>query len=363
MRVVLVDDEAPARARLRALLTEHREVTVVGEADNADAARAAVSALRPDVIFLDIEMPAERGTDLAATLGEPRPFIVFATAYERFAIDAFQYDPSDYLLKPVTRQRLSATLDRLSDKLRVRRDEERELSAAVRAQAHLLPRALPAPDGFAVAAVTLPARGVGGDFYDAALVDGGLAFVLGDVAGKGMAAGLIASSVHARWQSALDRRDRDLSATMLALHKDVLASTEGSRYATVFHGVLEPGTGVVRYVNAGHPAGLIITPGGIARATLAPTAPAVGLLDTADFAAADCRLEPDETLLVVSDGVIEAHDEAGTEFDPSLLASLTARHHADVQTLADAVVDAVRRHRGTDQTQDDVTVLAVRRSG
>ena len=95
IRVVLVDDEAPARARLTALLAETGGVTVVGEAANADDARAVITRLAPDVVFLDIEMPAERGTELAASLPEPRPFVVFATAYERFAVEAFQYDASD----------------------------------------------------------------------------------------------------------------------------------------------------------------------------------------------------------------------------------------------------------------------------
>ena len=131
----------------------------------------------PDVLFLDIEMPAERGTELAATLPEPRPFIVFATAYERFAVDAFQYDAADYLLKPVTRQRLQATLDRLRHKLRARHEAAREVDDAVRAQSFLLPRTLPDVPGFAVSARTLPARAVGGDFYDAEFVDDEVAFV------------------------------------------------------------------------------------------------------------------------------------------------------------------------------------------
>ena len=177
MRVVVVDDEAPARTRLTALLHEFGGVQVVGEAENADAARAAVAALAPDVLFLDIEMPAERGTELAATLPEPRPFIVFATAYERFAVDAFQYDAADYLLKPVTRQRLQATLDRLRHKLRARHEATREVDDAVRAQSFLLPRSLPDVPGFAVSARTLPARAVGGDFYDAEFVDDEVAFV------------------------------------------------------------------------------------------------------------------------------------------------------------------------------------------
>ncbi len=361
IRAVVVDDEAPARARLKALLVEAGGLTVVGEAENADEAREAIARLAPDVVFLDIEMPAERGTELAASLPEPRPFIVFATAYERFAVDAFQYDAADYLLKPVTRPRLQQTLDRLRVKLGVRKDSEREWSAAARAQAHLLPQALPAVPGYAMAARTLPARIVGGDFYDARLVEGQLAFVLGDVAGKGMAAGLIASSVQARWQAAMRQRDLTATEMMTALNRDVLASTEGSRYATLVHAVVEPGSGVVRYVNAGHPAPLIVGALGTAVITLEVTAPAVGLLDAPDFAGAACVLEPGHTLVVVSDGVTEARDSAGTDWDLSLIPALVARCDGEAEAVADAVITAVRDHRGRDQTQDDVTVFVLRR--
>ncbi len=363
MRALLVDDEAPARARLRALLIELGGVTVVGEAGDADAARAAVAAHAPDVLFLDIEMPAERGTALAASLPEPRPFVVFATAYERFAVDAFQYDAADYLLKPVTRQRLQATLDRLRSKLAARQEASRELDDAVRAQSFLLPRAMPVLPGFAVSARTLPARAVGGDFYDAELVDGRMAFVLGDVSGKGMAAGLIASSVQARWQAAIRQHDLSLVAMMRALNRDVMASTEGSRYATLVHGVLAPGTGEIQYVNAGHPPSLLVAADGRWAQMMDSTAPAVGLLEGAEFHVASHRLMPGETLIVMSDGVCEARDGRGEDFDVGCLGSLAARcPGADVNTLADEIVSTVRRHRGTDQAQDDVTVFIVRRT-
>ena len=363
MRVVLVDDEAPARARLTALLRELGSVQVVGEADNADEARAVVAAQTPDVVFLDIEMPAERGTELAASLREPRPLIVFATAYERFAVDAFQYDAADYLLKPVTRARLQATVDRLRQKLAVRQDTSRELADAVRAQAHLLPRALPDVPGYAMAARTLPARAVGGDFYDTCEIDGRLVFVLGDVSGKGMAAGLIASSVQARWEAAVRQRDFTLAAMMASLNRDVMASTEGSRYATLLHGVLSPDSGELRYVSAGHPDAVLVSGDGRWTLALASTAPAVGLIDGAEFPSALHTLRPGDTLVVMSDGVNEARNDAGLELDLARIAGLAATHRAAPPTvLADAVVDEVRRHRGTDQGQDDVTVFILRRT-
>ncbi len=362
MRAVLVDDEAPARARLRALLGEVGGVTVVAEADNADAARVQIAAHTPDVVFLDIEMPEERGTDLAASLPEPRPFVVFATAYERFAVDAFQYDAADYLLKPVTRQRLQATLGRLHSKIAARREAVRELAEASRAQAHLLPRVLPSLPGYALGAAILPARGVGGDFYAAVPVGPRLAMVLGDVSGKGMAAGLIASSVQARWEAALRHEDLALADMMTALNHDVFASTEGSRYATLVHVVLDPATGALRYVNAGHPPALVIDAAGHETARLSATAPAVGLLEAPSFPAATHALAPGDTLVVVSDGVTEALDAAGSEWDVTEVSHLVARHRHDAPALAAAVIDAIRTHRGAHQGQDDVTVLVLGRT-
>ena len=82
---------------------EVTDVVVVGEAADAIDARDAIAATRPDVVFLDIAMPQESGTVLAHSLPEPRPFIVFATAFDQYAVDAFAVDATDYLVKPITR--------------------------------------------------------------------------------------------------------------------------------------------------------------------------------------------------------------------------------------------------------------------
>jgi two-component system LytT family response regulator len=165
LRVFLVDDEPPARQRLRQLLAEVSDVVVVGEAGDAIEAQAAIADTHPDVVFLDIEMPQLSGTALAGSLPEPRPFIVFATAFDQYAVDAFAVDATDYLVKPITRARLSGTLARVRERLARRSDLERDLVAASTAQRLLLPRAMPTIDGYDSAAVTLPARGVGGDFF------------------------------------------------------------------------------------------------------------------------------------------------------------------------------------------------------
>ena len=115
LRVLLVDDEQPARERLRQLLSAFDEIEIAGEAEDGEQAVERIVELQPDLVFLDIQMPGCSGTEVAASLGSPRPKIVFCTAYDEYAVDAFELRAVDYLLKPVSRARLSKTLERLRE--------------------------------------------------------------------------------------------------------------------------------------------------------------------------------------------------------------------------------------------------------
>lgn len=112
---LLIDDEAPARRRLARLLEAHAaDVTVVGEAGDVPSARAALRRHRPDVLFLDVEMPGADGFALLRSLApEERPHVVFVTAYAAYAVDAFEAQALDYLVKPVEPDRLAQTVARL----------------------------------------------------------------------------------------------------------------------------------------------------------------------------------------------------------------------------------------------------------
>jgi two-component system, LytTR family, response regulator len=111
--VLIVDDEAPARDRLRMLLGELADVTVVGEAEDGVSAADRIATLEPQAVFLDIQMPGCSGLDVSASLPVPGPQIVFCTAFDRYAVDAFELNAVDYLLKPVTRARLAKAMDRV----------------------------------------------------------------------------------------------------------------------------------------------------------------------------------------------------------------------------------------------------------
>lgn len=113
MRVLIADDEAPAREYLRRLLASHADVEVVAEADNgADAIRLATS-IKPDVLLLDVQMPGGTGLEVAASLPGGHPAVIFCTAHDQHAVEAFELHAVDYLLKPITRARLSQALDRV----------------------------------------------------------------------------------------------------------------------------------------------------------------------------------------------------------------------------------------------------------
>jgi two-component system LytT family response regulator len=136
MRALIVDDEAPARDKLRRWLAEHADIEIAGEASDGLAAAAALESLKPDVAFLDIQMPGLSGLEIATQL-EPAdaPLIVFVTAFDEHAIKAFDLNAVDYLLKPYDKDRLRKTLERLRQRAGASRDAAR--SAVRTAREHL----------------------------------------------------------------------------------------------------------------------------------------------------------------------------------------------------------------------------------
>ncbi|WP_462249053.1 LytR/AlgR family response regulator transcription factor [Ekhidna sp.] len=116
MKALIVDDTRLARQELQFLLQNHKEVDVIGEAENADEAKSMIEELKPDLVFLDIQMPDKDGFELLEMLDEV-PQIIFTTAYSEYAIKAFDYNALDYLKKPITDDRLSVALQRVIENI------------------------------------------------------------------------------------------------------------------------------------------------------------------------------------------------------------------------------------------------------
>jgi two-component system LytT family response regulator len=112
MKAIIVDDERLARQELKTMLAEHKDIEVIAECANANEAKEKINLLKPDVVFLDIQMPGKNGLELAQEL-HPLPELIFITAHDEYALRAFEVNALDYLLKPVQPQRLAETLKKL----------------------------------------------------------------------------------------------------------------------------------------------------------------------------------------------------------------------------------------------------------
>jgi two-component system LytT family response regulator len=116
MKALLVDDERLARNELRRLLAAFPQIKIVGEASTAEQARELIGATQPELVFLDVQMPGETGLELLESLEPPVPRVIFTTAYDEFAVKAFELNALDYLLKPVDPARLITALARLEER-------------------------------------------------------------------------------------------------------------------------------------------------------------------------------------------------------------------------------------------------------
>lgn len=358
IRAVIVDDEEPARERMRRLL-EATGVHVVGEAADGETAVEQIDALAPDVVFLDIQMPAASGLDVAARVRAPKPRIVFCTAYDRFAIDAFEHQALDYLLKPVNRTRLAQTIERVTREVTEQRRRTHDLAEAARTQARLMPRAQGIA-GLDLAGVCVPVEGVGGDYYDVLpFPNGCVGVVVSDVSGKGMYASIIAAAVQARLQAITARGPLSPCAALAELNRLTVGTIESNRFATVFLALIDPDASTLTWANGGHPSGVIV---GANTRTLATTGPMVGWAADAVFGEETAPFVEGDILALFSDGLTEATTSDDVELGAEGVTRLIQRHASlPAERLALAVLDDVREYCAGAPAQDDRTIVIVKR--
>jgi sigma-B regulation protein RsbU (phosphoserine phosphatase) len=365
IRALIVDDEAPARDRLRRLLDEIADVEVAGEAADGEQAMQEIARLTPDLVFLDIQMPALSGLDVAARLQPPRPRIVFCTAYDHFAIDAFELHAVDYLLKPVNRDRLVRTIDRIGGEIAEQRRHARDRDAAVQTQRRLMPADAPGGSGLDCAGACMPAEGVGGDYYDFLPLgpfrdNTRLGIALGDVSGKGLYAGLLAAALQARMQALTAREVQSPADLLLQLNRLTLGTIDANRFATVFFAAFDRAASTLTYANAGHPPAVVLSAGGHVRA-LDATGPAVGWSSDAQFEETALTLAPGDLFAAYSDGLSEAAAPDGRELGVDGIVDVLRRHALlPVRAIVAAVLEEVDRFTGGAPASDDRTLVVAR---
>jgi phosphoserine phosphatase RsbU/P len=238
---------------------------------------------------------------------------------------------------------------------------EEELRTAYAIQSRLLPATLPAIDGYEFAGTSKPCRTVSGDYYDViARPDGRIYFVIADVSGKGITAALVMASLATAFSIfvAGDPAPADL---VRALNTTLAPKTAPTKFATLVAGVLDPATGRVDFTNAGHVPPLVITATGAAE--LKSTDMVVGLFAAAPYRTQSLTLQPGDSLVMFTDGVTEAENEAEEQLGIEPVATLAATlHHTPAPQILRSIEQRVLAFSGSTPAGDDVTMLALART-
>ena len=250
--------------------------------------------------------------------------------------------------------------EEMAERLEAQRAAEREIEVAQDVQRQLLPARAPELPGFVCAGHCTQAKSVGGDYYDFIPTGSdGLTLVLADVAGKGIAAALLMANLHAILRGHHDLTRDDPIGLLERVNRQFYASTPGNRYATLFLANFDRPSGRLLYVNCGHvPPRVTRADGGIDK--LKTTGLTMGMFDTWIGESATTTLHPGETLVVCSDGVPEAMNDADELFGDNRFDDLLRTHaHLPVPELIAAIKSDVQAFAG-DRRSDDLTLLVAR---
>jgi serine phosphatase RsbU (regulator of sigma subunit) len=246
----------------------------------------------------------------------------------------------------------------LRDKLALKGD----LEIARQIQFGLLPFEPYDQDGLSIRASMRPANTVGGDYFDLIDLGGGrLALVLGDVAGKGMPAALLMALLQASLRTLITAGFRG-SELLTKLNAHLFANIPSNRLITLFYAEVDPGSGSLQYINAGHNAPFVLRAGGAVE-RLPATAVALGVMEDETFAPAAARLAPGDRLFLYTDGVTEAFNPKDEEYGEARLQALLGESQETApELLVEAVVREVLAFCGPAAPRDDITLMLVTRA-
>ena len=258
------------------------------------------------------------------------------------------------------RREIQAREERLKQQAHARERIEQELHVARRIQQASLPEAVPALEGWEIYPSYLPAREVGGDFYDfLELEDGRLGLVVGDATGKGVPAALVMSTTCGMIRAVTQASDYSPGEVLQRVNEALATRIPANMFVTCFYGVLDPGTGSFAYANAGHDLPYVRR-GGYAEELMARGMP-LGLMPGMSYEEKEIILGEGDRALFYSDGLVEAHNPEGAMFGFPRLQSLVAEH-AQGEPLVDFLMEELYSFTGKRwEQEDDITLVTLQR--
>ncbi|MEP6571018.1 MAG: SpoIIE family protein phosphatase, partial [Acidobacteriota bacterium] len=238
---------------------------------------------------------------------------------------------------------------------------ERELQLAMEIQQRFQPTAPPVVPGYEFQGISFPCYEIGGDYYDfIQREDGRLVIALGDVSGKGTAAALLMSSLHASIHAQTGSHDT-LVETISAVNRYLAANIPSNRFVTLFYAELDPESGALSFLNAGHNPPLIVHAAGTVEQLASGGLP-LGIKGDAEYREGRTTLQLGDVLVIYSDGVTEAASPAGEEFGPTRLYEVVSRNvDASAAGIRDRIESALTKFSQGTQAADDITLVIVKR--
>ena len=325
-----------------------------------------------DMLVVDdrvVETATISGTDTGGFLGLPptgKPFRVpavflFTLQDGRIARERRSYDFSGFLLQLTDAVGPAVESARLYRGMLERAQLQRDVQIAADIQRALLPQGRYRSDAFEIAAASVPCRAIGGDFFDYFELDGGnFAFALGDVAGKGPPAALLAAMLHGIF-AAHAHSAGSPQATLKNVNQALARRAVESRFATALYGIVER-DGLFRYSLAGHNPPLLLTSGGLRR--LESGGLILGVFKDAVFSEGSVQLAGGDVLIAFSDGVTDAANADGELFgDNRLIACIEEGRQLQAALLIDRLFASIAEFTGGAPQSDDVTALVLRYFG
>jgi sigma-B regulation protein RsbU (phosphoserine phosphatase) len=327
-----------------------------------------------DMVLLDIEMPEMNGYQvLEQMVGDPHlrdiPVIV-TSAIEQLdsVVRCIEMGAEDYLIKPVNRILLKARIDASLEKKHLRdkqakhlRQLEREMDIARETQLSVLPDHLPELEGYIMGAKIIPAKAVGGDFYD--VIDFGSqrwGFMIGDVSDKGLPAALFMTLTYSLLRAEASRQTPPKQA-LINVNRTLMSMNSASMFVTILCGVLDCQLGTFSFARAGHPVPMVLSPDGEFIKVPVNASQAVGLSDGIIVDAQTIPFPVGGLILMFSDGLSEACNNKDEQFGETNLSNFLQDHrHLDPQEICEALWKEVQRYSGDQPQQDDFTILAIR---
>jgi serine phosphatase RsbU (regulator of sigma subunit) len=353
-RVLVVDDDRDIAGYVRVLLQRRAgcEVTAINDPRDAPAAAAK---FRPDVLVTDIEMPGITGLELIGMVRAVAPglpvVVMTAHASVDYAVQALRNEADEFVEKPIVAAHMVETVRRLAGEYRQLQYASRDELRAAEVQRGLQPAPIADLEGYQLAGACVPTRAVGGDFYDWYRHGDELIITLADVMGKGAGAAIIAATVRSVLHGTAE--SPDLAAAMSRADRELQSDLDrATSFVTLFHGALEPSTGLLRYVDAGHGLSTVCRRDGSVK-RLATTSLPLGLGLHETWREHRLTLEPGDTLVSVSDGILDLFD--GTLASLDEVEAIT-RRAPDARAAVDAIVE-----KAGSTAPDDVTLVVLRR--